>query len=402
MTVLQLDDHGGNGIVDALDVRNLSFQYASRDKGDAAFAIEDINFSSQSGLVTCLVGPSGSGKSTVLKLISGYLKADSGTLLVSGVDIGGLDLGRRGTATVHQDYSLLPYLTVYENIQLGPVVAGSMDAQSHDEILRLMDVLVIAHLADRMVVSLSGGEKQRVAIARALAVRPRVILMDEPTASLDMLSRDQLTTIVAALKRAATKTIILVVTHDRDFCLRIADQLAVLDKGKMIWSGLLDQLFQQPTDTLVYKILGTSVFLHGNMDHGRLRIRRINDNFSDVEIHLESVEHPFLTGEVELAIPCNCVELYNISEAFERDNENGFSLRGTIIDKSMSGGGWLDYDIQLMSGEVWRGIRSAKQRENSALSVGLQVHMWIPAASARLFGARSGPPRPVGGSPKSN
>jgi len=208
-----------------LSIADLNFQYPATAGEPNGFALRNVSFSCPIGKVTCLIGPSGSGKSTVLKLISGQLLPDRGSLYFGEVDLFGVKFGQRGTATVHQDFALLPYLTVYENISMGPRVAGTMDTSLREEILEWAALFRMTEFLDRAVSTLSGGERQRVAILRALAARPNVLLMDEPTASLDMISKDQLAATILSLKRAATKIVVLIVTHDRDFGLRTADKM---------------------------------------------------------------------------------------------------------------------------------------------------------------------------------
>lgn len=208
--------------------------------------------------VVGVLGKSGSGKSTLLKLVAGHLKPDSGRIRLGERDVTNLSPRERGVATVFQDFALFPHLTVRQNISF------SLEADPRytvDEIATLVDILLrrfdLKDFANRVPAELSGGQRQRTAIARALALAPKLLLLDEPTASLDFEARDDLADMlwhVASLNPTPT---ILLVSHDRDFVLDVASTLAVIDRGRVIASGPATKIADLPDDPIVATVVGS-------------------------------------------------------------------------------------------------------------------------------------------------
>lgn len=368
--------------MDGLHISHLSFIYPKVESGSMAFQIRNVTFPCTFGGITCLVGPSGSGKSTILKLISGLLIPKSGFVLLGHDDLLKSQLGSRGTATVYQDFALLPYLTVYENIMLGPTIARKMTAETHKDVLNFSELFGLTDFLNRSASTLSGGERQRVAILRALAAKPRVLLMDEPTASLDMISKDQLASTLLSLKRAAIKIVILIVTHDRDFALRVADSLAVIDQGTIVWHGATTRLFSDPTDARVYEILGTSVFLSGTVADGRFRIK--GQQFSDWEIGIDGIPGAN-SGDISIGAPRTCVTLFPPASDGEDRGAGAIAIRGTIKDRSIAANGAFQYDVELPGGATWNGLFASPSYTDTHLEIGADVEARIPRACLRAF-----------------
>jgi iron(III) transport system ATP-binding protein len=236
-------------------------------------AVDDLSLEVGPQELVALVGPSGCGKSTLLRVVAGLLTADAGRILLGGspVDDGDVHLPpeRRGTGLVFQEHALFPHLTVAGNVAFGLRRLGR-----HETRARVGDVLDLVGMAghrDRYPHELSGGERQRVALARALAPRPRLMLLDEPFASLDPNLRAQIREdVVGILRRAATPAVF--VTHDQDEALGVGDRVAVMRTGRLDQVASPRDVFHRPANRFVAAFMGEASFLPVERDGEGLRI----------------------------------------------------------------------------------------------------------------------------------
>ncbi|URK87605.1 ABC transporter ATP-binding protein [Rhizobium sp. RCAM05350] len=232
-------------------------------------ALDAIDMSIEAGGRTAIVGPSGSGKTTLLRIIAGFETPDSGSLVLDGKTLAGDDLvvpaHRRGIGIVSQDGALFPHLTVADNIGFG---LAKHAADRDQRIAALMEMVELdGFMATRRPHQLSGGQQQRVALARALALKPRLMLLDEPFSALDTGLRDTLRRSVARVLRASGTTAILV-THDQAEALSFADQVAVLRQGRLVQFGPR-ALYGKPRDRETATFLGEAILLDADIASGR-------------------------------------------------------------------------------------------------------------------------------------
>jgi ABC-type Fe3+/spermidine/putrescine transport system ATPase subunit len=230
----------------SLTFENITFSYQAA----SGPAITDINLAIKPGELVVLVGPSGCGKSTLLRLVAGLIQPDRGRLLLDGRDVLGLAPERRQVGWVPQSYALFEHLNVADNIAFGLRMQGVPKAERKVRVEEMLELCHIPELAHRSARELSGGQRQRVAIARALAIRPRVLLLDEPLAALDPQLRQTLRARVAELLRDSGVTT-LFVTHDQSEALAIADRIAVLRAGQLEQYGAPEQLWNRPVNEFV-------------------------------------------------------------------------------------------------------------------------------------------------------
>lgn len=235
----------------------LSFNAVSRRFTDAGAGIHDLSFDLQEGEVLCLLGPSGSGKSTTLRLAAGLERPDDGDILIDGQVVAGRGTHRapetRSVGLIFQDFALFPHLTVVQNVMFG---LKSLKAEERSQIANMMmEKLGLSHLADAFPNTLSGGEQQRVALGRALAPNPRVMLMDEPFSDLDTQLRDQVRGELLALLRETGAATILV-THDPEEAMRVADRILLLKDGYQHQLGTVEDLYFRPVDQDVAAFFG--------------------------------------------------------------------------------------------------------------------------------------------------
>ncbi|MGD0554862.1 MAG: ABC transporter ATP-binding protein [Streptosporangiaceae bacterium] len=217
--------------------------------------------------LTAILGPSGSGKTTLLRVIAGFEQADSGTVRVGGRIVDGpadrVPPERRRVGYVPQDGALFPHLTVAANIGFGLPRRERRSAV----IVDLLDAVGMAGLGERYPHQLSGGQQQRVALARALAIKPSLVLLDEPFSSLDASLRATIRADVRRLLREAGATAVLV-THDQDEALSIADQVAVIRHGKIAQCSTPEDLYTKPADPDLAQFIGQANLLEGVLGDG--------------------------------------------------------------------------------------------------------------------------------------
>jgi iron(III) transport system ATP-binding protein len=219
------------------------------------------------GSLTAILGPSGSGKTTLLRVLAGFERADAGTVTIGGclVDSPGVHVPpeRRRIGYVPQEGSLFPHLTVAANVGFG------LRARQRrgPAIAELLEAVGLAGLGDRYPHQLSGGQQQRVALARALAIRPQVVLLDEPFGSLDAHLRASVRADVARLL-AETHTTGVLVTHDQDEALSTADRVAVLRDGRIAQCAPPQELYDRPADADIARFIGDANLIEGTLDDG--------------------------------------------------------------------------------------------------------------------------------------
>lgn len=232
-----------------LTVNDIAYDYADAGVAGITFALE-------SGSVTGLVGASGSGKTTILKLIAGFHTPRSGEIRIGGKRVAeagrALAPHKRGVGLVFQQHALLPHLNVADNIlfgckESGPARAGTLE--------RLLADFHLEHFAERFPHQLSGGEQQRVALARALAAKPSVLLMDEPFASIDSVLRRAIRQeCISVLRKTGVTT--LIVTHDAEEAMELADQIVVLESGRIAQVGTPHDVYFHPKTMQVAGLFG--------------------------------------------------------------------------------------------------------------------------------------------------
>ncbi len=211
-----------------------------------------------------LLGPSGCGKTTILRLIAGFEHPTSGTLEMFGQSLLDAPPYKRQINTVFQSYALFPHMTVAENIGFGLEMQGKPKAEINAAVSEMMELVQMAHLADRQTSQISGGQQQRVALARALAPRPRILLLDEPLSALDFKLRKNMQ---LELKRLQTETGItfIFVTHDQEEALTMSDRIAVMSEGAIRQIGSPHEIYDHPADRFVADFIGDTNFLSASV-----------------------------------------------------------------------------------------------------------------------------------------
>ena len=240
----------------ALELNQLSKTYRNAPKP----ALNGISLQVETGEVLALTGESGCGKTTLLRAIAGFESVDAGTIYISGEEVAHVRPEQRNVGLVFQDLALFPHMTVEKNLAYG---LQKLDQPAREN--RINEVLALTGLNDytkRYPHELSGGQKQRVALARALAVKPRILLLDEPFSNLDELLRVKVRQEILSILRTSGITTILV-THDAQDAFNMADRIAILKDGELIQVGTPESLFMQPVSPYVARFFGEISILRG-------------------------------------------------------------------------------------------------------------------------------------------
>ncbi|MFD2262234.1 ABC transporter ATP-binding protein [Lacibacterium aquatile] len=227
-------------------------------------ALDGIDLTVKDGELIALLGPSGSGKTTLLRVLGGLDHPDEGSLLVHGDEALNRSLKDRRVGFVFQHYALFRHMSVFENVAFGlrvkPKAERLPDAEISARVTRLLELVHLSNHATRMPDQLSGGQRQRVALARALAIEPRVLLLDEPFGALDSKVRKELRRWLRQLQHELGVTTLLV-THDQEEALEVADRVVVMNKGRIEQIGTPEDLYQRPVSPFVADFIGGSNLL---------------------------------------------------------------------------------------------------------------------------------------------
>lgn len=243
-----------NGVV----IRNLS------KKHGATQALSEVSLTVHKGEFFSILGPSGCGKTTLLRLLAGFDTPDSGQIFLDGVDITQLPANKRPINTIFQNYALFPHLSIWENIAFGLRIANKPESIIRQEVDKMLHLIQMPEHANKYPDQISGGQKQRVAIARALINQPRVLLLDEPLAALDLKLRQKMLLDLDLIHDEVGITFIFV-THDQTEAMALSDRIAVLHKGVLQQLGGPVEIYETPQNHFVADFIGDTNFFDGSV-----------------------------------------------------------------------------------------------------------------------------------------
>ncbi|MDO5767362.1 MAG: ABC transporter ATP-binding protein [Spirochaetales bacterium] len=294
----------------SLTFKNVSFSFGNTR------TIDDFFLEVKSGSFTTLLGPSGCGKTTLLKIVSGFLTPDSGSILIDGADCTFVPPEKRQIGMVFQDYALFPHMTVQKNLLYGLEIKNKNSKEENfAKIHKTARILGIANLLERFPHELSGGQQQRVALGRALVLEPKILLMDEPLSSLDAKLRTQVREELKDVQSQIGITT-LYVTHDQEEALSLSDTIAVLKAGKLQQVGTPRQIYFEPANDFVADAVGRANFI------------KLTD-LNEFEIDNPSLkEAKTLTVRPEWFFKIN---------AGEKETKNCLTVSGTVVSTAFLG-----------------------------------------------------------------
>ena len=259
-------DMANNGVSASLGERRghrITLHDISHSYGGAR-ALDGIDFEIEPGELVALLGPSGCGKTTLLRIIAGFVAQSRGEVRLDGHRIDALDAGRRGIGIVFQNYALFPHLNVLENVSYGPLAQGAGRRRAREVATEMLARVKMSDFGTRLPRELSGGQQQRVALARALAISPRIMLLDEPFSALDKALRLDMQSEVKTLLKGTGVTSIMV-THDQEEALSMADRIVVLSRGKIEQIGSPVEVYNRPASLFVAGFIGSMNLLPGRV-----------------------------------------------------------------------------------------------------------------------------------------
>lgn len=222
----------------------------------ATTALVDFSLRVAAGETVALLGPSGSGKSTALNALAGFVRPTSGAVRLAGRDVTDLPPARRGIGVVLQSYALFPHMRVADNVAFGLKSHRVPRAEIGPRVAEALDMVGMSAYGKRLPRELSGGQQQRVAIARALAIRPNVLLLDEPLAALDAQLRHSTLAELQRLKESLPDTAMLYVTHDQAEALALADRIVVMNNARLMDVDTAENLWRRPPTSFTAAFLG--------------------------------------------------------------------------------------------------------------------------------------------------
>ena len=261
----------------------VSLRGVAKTYGDAV-AVESLSLDVRRGELLCLLGPSGCGKTTTLRIVAGFIEPTAGSVLIDGKDMTREPPYRRDTGMVFQSYALFPHLTIAQNVSFGLENLGWPKVDRDTRVHEMLVLIELEHLAGRFPRQLSGGQQQRVALARALAMRPAVLLLDEPFSNLDAQLRVRMREELRDLIRRIEMTT-LFVTHDQEEALMLSDRIGVMSRGRLEQVGSPGEIYEKPATQFVAQFIGWCALLDG-------RLREDGIFVSERGLELESAGPP--------------------------------------------------------------------------------------------------------------
>lgn len=264
---------------------SISVQHVTRRFGSFT-ALDDVSIHVNAGSLLALLGPSGSGKTTLLRVIAGLETADSGTVHYEDEDVTNRSARDRNVGFVFQHYALFRHMSVFENVAFGLRVRGRPQSEVRERVDELLALVRLDGLERRYPSQLSGGQRQRVALARALAIRPKVLLLDEPFGALDAKVRQELRQWLRRLHDEIHMTSVFV-THDQEEAFEVADEVVVMSHGRVEQCGTPQQVFEHPANAFVMDFLGNVNVFHARVQNGRATVGGLADG-----LEVEYPEYP--------------------------------------------------------------------------------------------------------------
>ena len=248
-----------------IELKNVTMQFPE----DEHQVLKGINLDIYDNEFVTLLGPSGCGKTTTLRIIGGFLTPDTGDVIFNGKKINEQPPHLRPFNTVFQRYALFPHLNVFENIAFGLRVAKVPKEEANKRVNDMLDIVGLRGKEHQDVNALSGGQQQRVAIARALVNRPKVLLLDEPLAALDLRLRKDMQNELKSIQESLGITFIFV-THDQEEALSMSDTVVVMDNGNIQQIGTPKDIYNEPKNAFVADFIGESNIINGVMVRDKL------------------------------------------------------------------------------------------------------------------------------------
>ena len=337
---------------------------------DDELVLDHINLYINDKEFLTLLGPSGCGKTTTLRIIGGFATPTSGDILFDGVRINDVPPYQRQINTVFQKYALFPHLNVFENIAFGLRMQKLPEAEIKQRVMEMLETVSLKGFEHRRPDALSGGQQQRVAIARALVNRPKVLLLDEPLAALDLKLRKDMQIELKRIQQQVGITFIYV-THDQEEALTMSDTIVVMDKGSIQQIGTPEDIYNEPKNAFVADFIGESNIIDGTMPEDNV-VQMYGKRFP-------CLDGGFATNEaVDVVIRPEDIDIVPVEQG---------QLTGTVTSVTFKG---MQYDIIVdFKGFKWLIQTTDHCPEGSRIGIKIDpdgIHVMKKSAYSGMFG----------------
>ncbi len=358
-----------------VNASDLSIQSVTKSFGSTV-VLNGISIDVEPGEFMTFLGPSGCGKTTLLRMIGGFGEPDSGRIMLAGRDITHLPPNQRDCGFVFQSYALFPHMTVRANVAYGLKLRKLPAAEIEARVTTVLGMVGLEAFADRHPKQLSGGQQQRVAIARAIAIRPSLLLMDEPLSNLDAKLRERIRFELRALQKQLGITTIFV-THDQEEAMAVSDRIIVMNKGNVEQIGTPAQIYGDPASLFVADFVGVNNLVPGT-------VREALGTTVMVETAaglMEASHHASRAGEnVQLALR---PEMISLAPAGQPVTATGGRLEGTVTMAAFLGAA-TRYEVEVQNGVV---LKVAAPAGSLPHALGSRVLCHWPVQSAHALRA---------------
>lgn len=335
------------------------------------FELGKINLEIENGEYFVILGPTGSGKTLFLELLAGFLEPDKGSVWINDEDVTNVDVREREVAFVHQDYSLFPHMTVWENVSFGPRVNGFSEDLVKEKTSEVLTLLGIQGLADRKPDTLSGGEMQKTSLARSLVMEPELLLLDEPISALDVPSQEMMREELKKIHRERDVTVIHV-THDREEASWLGNRIGVMQEGSIIQIGSPREVFHEPRTEFVADFMGSE-----NIFEGRASL---SDGISKIKVNDEIEVQTVSDNEGQVTFCIRPEEILLSKDSIKSSGRNTFE--GKITDvKDLENTSRISVDVGL----EFVVLVTKRSRNEMDLSDGDTVYLTFKASAVHVI-----------------
>lgn len=311
-------------------------------------AADNVSLAVNQGEFMTLLGPSGCGKTTILRLIAGFIKPDSGQILIKGKDVSRKAPYERNLGMVFQSYALFPHMKACDNVRFG-LKLRKMDPQEIEKkVLEVFEMIQLLECFDRYPRELSGGQQQRIALARSLVTEPDVILFDEPLSNLDFKLRQQMRFELKAIQKKVDITSIYV-THDQTEALTMSDRVAIMNKGRIVQIGTPTEVYEKPKNKFVAGFIGEADFIEGKLLHADKEKNELTVDIGNLALTIEPTSFDEEKIEEKKAVSI-AIRPHKFRITKKKTQKNNF-IEGKIENVAYIGS-MIKYEVRIPNGTV--------------------------------------------------
>lgn len=370
-----------------VELRHVVKEFVSVNKrsGYQVRAVDDVNLQIDRGEFFAMLGPSGCGKTTTLRMIAGFESPTGGEILIRGKAVQNIPPFHRPVNTVFQDYALFPHMTVFQNVLFGLKMEGVPKIEANKRAEEALEMVKLAHAANRKPNQLSGGQQQRVALARALVKRPSVLLLDEPLGALDLKLRKEMQTELKAMQQRVGITFIFV-THDQEEAMALANRIAVMKDGKVLQVGSAKEIYERPVNSFVADFIGETNFIAGELVEKHEGVGKVKLSDGTLIEGQLPIDDQNLKGRVNVAIRPERIGVVPVGMEHEIPNEVPLMVVPAILREMSYIGTDTRYTVTV-AGNTDLTVReqNVDYEDNYTFYEGQDVKIFFPVVSTSIL-----------------